>query len=97
MIKTKFQQAIGSVERNLNTMLQFQSHRRNMEARDIALLVDNNSYVQNWSLTQIAGILFISSMQVRIKNLRKCAVLKNICNEPVFMSIHTGLLRAQVV
>lgn len=59
-----FQKTIGTVERNLNTMLQFQSHRRNMEARDIALLVDNNSYVQNWSLTQIAGILFISSMQV---------------------------------
>lgn len=59
------QKSIGTVERNLNTMLQFQSHRRNMEARDVALLIDNNSYVQNWSLTQIAGILFISSMQVK--------------------------------
>lgn len=47
-------------------MLQFQAHSRNSEARDFALLVDNNSYVQNWSLVQIIVILITCSIQVRI-------------------------------
>lgn len=49
-------------------MLQFQSHSRSSEARDFALLIDNNSYVQNWSLIQISVILLTCSIQVR----RKC-------------------------
>lgn len=59
-----FQSLIGTVERNINGMLQFQSHSKNLEARDYALLVDNNGYVQNWSLIQIIVILLTCSIQV---------------------------------
>lgn len=45
-------------------MLMFQSHTRSSEARDFALLIDNNSYVQNWSLIQIFVILLTCSIQV---------------------------------
>lgn len=55
---------IGTVERNINGMLQYQSHSRSSEARDHALLVDNNAYVQNWSLIQIVIILLTCSVQV---------------------------------
>lgn len=53
-----------SVERNINEMLQHQSHSRNRENRDIMLLLDNNSYVQNWSLTQIVVIVLVTAVQV---------------------------------
>lgn len=59
-----FQTTIGTVERNINGMLQYQSHSRSSEARDFALLIDNNSYVQNWSLIQISVILLTCSIQV---------------------------------
>lgn len=62
------QAVIGQVERNINVMLQFQSQSRSIEARDYALLVDNNAYVQNWSLTQIVVILLTCSIQV----IRNC-------------------------
>lgn len=55
---------IGTVERNINGMLQYQSHSRSSEARDFALLIDNNSYVQNWSIIQISVILLTCSIQV---------------------------------
>lgn len=71
-----FQTTIGTVERNINGMLQYQSHSRSSEARDFALLIDNNSYVQNWSLIQISVILLTCSIQVG----------KSMC------SIHTFLL-----
>lgn len=58
------QAVIGQVERNINAMAQFQSHSRSIEARDYALLIDNNAYVQNWSLTQIVVILLTCSIQV---------------------------------
>lgn len=58
------------MERNINGMLQYQSHSRSSEARDFALLIDNNSYVQNWSIAQISVILLTCSIQVGI--LRKC-------------------------
>lgn len=46
-------------------MLQFQSYTRNSEARDYALLEDNKSYVQNWSIIQILIIAITCSVQVR--------------------------------
>lgn len=52
------------VERNINGMLQFQAHSRSSEARDYALLIDNNKYVQHWSLAQIAVIMVTCSIQV---------------------------------
>lgn len=52
-------------------MLQYQAHSRNSEARDYALLIDNNKYVQNWSLIQIVVILLTCSVQVRIRQILK--------------------------
>lgn len=45
-------------------MLQYQAHSRAWEARDIALLTDNNQYVVNWSITQITVILLTTAVQV---------------------------------
>lgn len=45
-------------------MLQYQSFSRSSEARDYALLIDNNKYVQNWSIIQIVVILLTCSIQV---------------------------------
>lgn len=45
-------------------MFLFQSHSRNSEARDMALLEDNNSYVQTWSIAQIVVIMITCSVQV---------------------------------
>lgn len=59
-----FQSQIGTVERNINGMLQYQSFSRSSEARDHALLIDNNRYVQNWSIIQIVVILLTCSIQV---------------------------------
>lgn len=58
------QVAIGLVERNINNMLQYQSFGRTREARDYALLLDNNSYVQNFSVAQILVIFVTCSIQV---------------------------------
>ena len=55
---------IGTVEHNINGMLQYQSFSRGREARDYALLIDNNSYVQKWSLAQIVIILVTCTIQV---------------------------------
>ncbi|XP_055382654.1 transmembrane emp24 domain-containing protein B [Condylostylus longicornis] len=59
-----FTQVIGTVERNINDMLTYQSHSKSREARDYALLIDNNSYVQKFSLAQIFIILITCSVQV---------------------------------
>lgn len=60
----EFQSVIHTVERNINDMFLYQSHSRNAEARDMALLEDNNSYVQTWSLAQIVIIVITCSVQV---------------------------------
>ncbi|KAL5293243.1 TMED6 family protein [Megaselia abdita] len=59
-----FTQVIGTVERNINEMLSFQSFSKSREARDFALLVDNNSYVSTFSVAQIVVILITCSVQV---------------------------------
>lgn len=59
-----FQHVITSVERNINDMFQYQSHSRAREARDYALIIDNNSYVQFWSLLQIFVIFVTTTVQV---------------------------------
>ncbi|GAB0098226.1 Transmembrane emp24 domain-containing protein [Sergentomyia squamirostris] len=59
-----FTSTIKNVERNINDMLQFQSHSRSREARDYALLSDNNGYVQKWSMAQILVILVTTTIQV---------------------------------
>lgn len=45
-------------------MLQTQQWSRSREARDLNLIVDNNSYVQNWSLVQIIVIAATTVLQV---------------------------------
>lgn len=59
-----FTTTIKTVERNINDMQQFQMHSRNRESRDAALLEDNNTYVQNWSLAQILVITLTTTIQV---------------------------------
>ncbi|XP_055686131.1 transmembrane emp24 domain-containing protein 6 [Lutzomyia longipalpis] len=59
-----FTSTIKNVERNINDMLQYQSHSRSREARDYALLSDNNGYVQKWSMAQILVILVTTTIQV---------------------------------
>ncbi|XP_037040424.1 transmembrane emp24 domain-containing protein 6 [Bradysia coprophila] len=59
-----FTSVVHVVEKNINDMLQFQSYSRSRESRDMALLLDNNSYIQNWSLTQIAVIILTCTVQV---------------------------------
>ncbi|GLH04845.1 hypothetical protein R5R35_003594 [Gryllus longicercus] len=59
-----FTSSIKNVERNINEMLQYQHHSRGREARDYNLLIDNNKYVQNWSLAQIIVIAATTVLQV---------------------------------
>lgn len=59
-----FTQIIGTVERNINDMLSYQSFSKSREARDYMLLVDNNSYVQTFSVAQVLVILVTCSIQV---------------------------------
>lgn len=59
-----FTSAITNVERNINEILQTQHLSRSREARDLNLLLDNNSYVQTWSIAQIVVILVTTTIQV---------------------------------
>ncbi|XP_067645704.1 transmembrane emp24 domain-containing protein 5 [Eurosta solidaginis] len=59
-----FTVTLGTVERNINEMLSYQSYSRNREARDYALLNDNNSYIQTFSICQILVIFAACSVQV---------------------------------
>ncbi|XP_052894123.1 transmembrane emp24 domain-containing protein 5 [Anopheles moucheti] len=59
-----FTGTISTVERNLNAMFQYQAHSRNNEARDYALILDNNAYIWKWSVLQILVIVFTTSVQV---------------------------------
>lgn len=60
----ELQTAINTVERNVNDMFQYQSHSRSLEARDLALITDNNNYVQKWSIAQIVVIVITTAVQV---------------------------------
>ncbi|XP_029044051.1 transmembrane emp24 domain-containing protein 6-like [Osmia bicornis bicornis] len=59
-----FTSALTNVERNINDILQTQHLSRSREARDLNLLLDNNSYVQTWSIAQIIVILVTTTIQV---------------------------------
>ncbi|XP_017762298.1 PREDICTED: transmembrane emp24 domain-containing protein 5-like [Eufriesea mexicana] len=59
-----FTSVITNVERNINKMLQTQHLSRSREARDLNLLLDNNSYVQTWSIAQIIVIMVTTAIQV---------------------------------
>lgn len=45
-------------------MLQYQYMSRSQEARDLNLLIDNNSYVQRWSIVQLVVIAATTVLQV---------------------------------
>jgi hypothetical protein len=59
-----FTQVIQTVEANMNVMFQFQANSRAREARDFALIKDNNSYVGTWSIVQIFVIVVTTTVQV---------------------------------
>lgn len=59
-----FTTSIQVVERNINEMLMHQNHFRGMEGRHYNLLVDNNNYVQRWSIMQIVVTVATSLLQV---------------------------------
>lgn len=59
-----FTTSIINVEKNINEMIQSQIYSKSREERDFHLLVDNNSYVQNWSIVQIIVIAATTSFQV---------------------------------
>ncbi|XP_066995634.2 transmembrane emp24 domain-containing protein 5 isoform X1 [Anabrus simplex] len=71
-----FTMSIKNVERNINEMLQYQHHSRGREARDYNLLLDNNRYVQNWSVIQILVITCTTGLQVYF--VRKLFEIKNV-------------------
>lgn len=62
--KILLKEIVNTVERDVDVMLQFQSESRSREARDMALLLDNNSYVQNRSTVLILVIILTCTMQV---------------------------------
>jgi len=61
---SSFQNAIVHVEKNINEMLQTQHWSRSREERDLNLLLDNNSYVQMWSIAQVIVITLTTMIQV---------------------------------
>jgi hypothetical protein len=54
------------VEKNINEMLQTQHRSRGREARDLNLLLDNNYYVQMWSIAQVLVITATTLVQVHL-------------------------------
>ncbi|XP_011303814.1 transmembrane emp24 domain-containing protein 1 [Fopius arisanus] len=59
-----FTTTIVNVEKNINEMLQSQHASRSREARDLNLLLDNNVYVQRWSIVQMMVIISTTVLQV---------------------------------
>ncbi|KAG5344203.1 TMED5 protein, partial [Acromyrmex heyeri] len=59
-----FTSTIVNVEKNINEMLHTQHWSRSREARDLNLLLDNNSYVQTWSIAQVTVITLTTMIQV---------------------------------
>lgn len=59
-----FTSGIMHVEKNINKMIQSQHLSRSREARDLSLLMNNNFYVQTWSLMQIIVIMITTTIQV---------------------------------
>lgn len=64
-------------------MLQFQYQSRGKEARDMNLLLDNNSYVQTWSMAQLLIIIVTTVIQV-------------YCVKKLFQLKTTGYSRARI-
>ena len=54
---------------NLQIIRQFQAMSKGTEARDFNLIKGNFSYVQTWSMIQIAVVIICTIVQVRKQNL----------------------------
>ncbi|XP_033342854.1 transmembrane emp24 domain-containing protein 6 [Megalopta genalis] len=59
-----FTNSVTNVEKNVNEMYQTQYLSRSREERDFNLLLDNNFYVQMWSITQITVIIVTTTVQI---------------------------------
>ncbi|EEB10509.1 transmembrane emp24 domain-containing protein 6 precursor, putative [Pediculus humanus corporis] len=59
-----FTESITKVQQNINEILQQQHFTRGRESRDYNILLDNKSYVQNWSIVQIFVIIIATFTQV---------------------------------
>ncbi|XP_065352719.1 transmembrane emp24 domain-containing protein A [Cloeon dipterum] len=70
-----FTDTIRGVERNIQDMLQYQHYARSNEARHFNTLLDNNRYVQTWSIAQIVVISCTTILQVYF--VRKLFDVKN--------------------
>nr|CAG4643408.1 EOG090X0AV2 [Ilyocryptus agilis] len=57
-------QTLQGVDRRIQTILQLQQQSRGREARDYNLLLDNEAYVQYWSLAQCAVVIGCFVVQV---------------------------------
>lgn len=67
-----FTQTLRSVDQRIQVMRQFQSMSKGSEARDFNLIQDNSSYVQTWSMAQIAVVIICTVVQVHfVKSLFK--------------------------
>ncbi|GAB6018438.1 hypothetical protein CHUAL_000146 [Chamberlinius hualienensis] len=71
-----FTEILRQVEGQINEMQREQQFGRRHEARDYQLLLENNSYIQNWSIAQIFVVLIASSLQVFF--VRKLFDVKNV-------------------
>ncbi|KAG8229491.1 hypothetical protein J437_LFUL010066 [Ladona fulva] len=71
-----FTVSIRKVEQNIQEMLQHLQYSKGREGRDYNLLLDNNAYVQNWSLIQIFFITSTTILQVYF--VRKLFEIKNV-------------------
>jgi hypothetical protein len=61
---TNFTTILGGVDQRIGQMLQHLQHSRAREARDFALIEDNQSYVSFWSSVQCVIIMMSSVGQV---------------------------------
>ena len=63
------QRILQGVDKRIHEILQHQQLTRGREARDFNLLLDNNSYVQYWSLAQI--VIVVSAFVVQVYFVKK--------------------------
>ncbi|KAM0733254.1 Transmembrane emp24 domain-containing protein 1 [Formica fusca] len=74
-----FTNAIMNVEKNIDEMLRILHWKRSREEKNMNLLLNNSSYVQMWSITQV--IVIIVTIMVQVYFIRKLFHLNNkICS-----------------
>ena len=58
------QETLGAVDQRISIMAQYQYNSKAREARDYQLLLDNNSWVQAWSIGLCLALVTASMGQV---------------------------------